>query len=71
MRFLTMRLGRKEKTALIYLALLALLFATALVLYEYQKHHPVMLGELKVDRGVLVISTPVDAVVVVNLSILL
>jgi len=59
-----MRLRRK--TTLIYLVLIALLFASALFLYEYQKRHPMLMGELKVERGMLTISTPIDAVIVIN-----
>jgi len=65
-----MRLGRKEKTALIYLALLALLFALAYFWYNYQKYHPMLVGEVKVERGMLVVSSPVDVIIVVNGNII-
>jgi len=61
-----MRLRRKDKTALIYLALLAAMFAVAFVWYSYQKYHPAILGEVKVERGVLIVNAPIDVVIVVN-----
>jgi len=61
-----MRLRRKDKTALIYLALLAAMFAVAFVWYSYQKYHPMITGEVKVEHGVLFINSPTDVVIVVN-----